>query len=473
MKNLLLIIFLAISAIVLGQTTTEIKYSFEEKKFENYQTLLSMEQGEFIKIKITDININKYTVRNSMANSAKNAVQLPNIFSDVLSALGGSIAPLSLSIFKEVIEKSGSENQEVTTNLGPTQVSFLDDKITWQVNQKPISGEELECKSKILTEQMKVTKELNNFIESEIVIEKEISAWYFKMHEELNFQEHYERSDFDVDMNIVEDIKEKIFEEKMRINKAFQAAGEYSSCISKIKSESLSKLIETNNTKIVGQIELINKEMDKMLILVSDNTKIKFRKLYEQNFKEKELAYELAPIRIDNGLDTLSLSFYENSTGKLLYVQHLPFPLELNKRSTRFSARVFVSNLGSENYSIYKDSLGVSQIVNENENEGKPIWEYGVSAGINYVSFRDNVDITFGVGIGATYSDRIRPRVMLDTGLVFGEKNQFLISGGCIVGYSEVLSKVFDDNSFVLDQESSVTVSKLNLGFQIGIGYFL
>lgn len=472
MKTILSIILSFSISIASSQCATEIYYCHKEKSFTNYEALEALTPGDFFQIIVTGINPNKVAVQEHTVASDKDAIELKNIFPQVISALGGSISPLNLVIPKTMeVPVPTVEKADLGFGIIEKLEGVLSGAKDYFVNwgKESVSPDEIKCVNSAFSEQRKITSQLNEYLHNEIDLEKRISDVLYQISIKLNFGEEYDVKTFEADMEGIDQIKNSIYAEKNRINNAFKSTENYGACFAQISSEAIGKLISANETKITTQVGLIHKELDKMLVAVSDSTKFQFKKLHDKNFKITEREVKLAPIRFDESLDSLSISFVEKSSNKLIYKQQLSFPIKLYQKKLRFSGQVFLSNLGSESYSTYFDESGCLTPVKEH----KHLIEFGVSTGVNYIFYGEKINKTIGLSIGGSYSDKIRSRVLMNGGLVLGDKNQMFIAGGVIFGYRDEISNIFNDPSIKIMETTPVTVSKFNARFQIGIGYFL
>ncbi len=76
-----------------------------------------------------------------------------------------------------------------------------------------------------------------------------------------------------------------------------------------------------------------------------------------------------------------------------------------------------------------------------------------------------------GFGPGVSVADKVRPRVMGGLGWSSGGRHNFVIDAGCILGYTDRLSVVYDEQTFYHSIPGNLTVSKLNLSYYFSIVY--
>ena len=92
----------------------------------------------------------------------------------------------------------------------------------------------------------------------------------------------------------------------------------------------------------------------------------------------------------------------------------------------RLLGQVFLSNLGSQSYSTYFDENGDLNSVQEHNH----LFEFEVSTDVNYVFYGEKNNKTIGLSIGGSISDKVRPRLLVNGGVVLGKKNEFVRTGG-------------------------------------------
>ena len=262
-------------------------------------------------------------------------------------------------------------------------------------------------------------------------------------------------------------IRDSIYEEKVKTTKLVRKQENYFDCVSIITKGKVKETITSNDKKLLEQSQKIIQELDNMLIIISDSIKYRARELYNSKFEKKDTNICMPPIRYDKGLDSLRIAFYKKADNSLVYSQAIPFPIEVREKRYKFSTQTFISNLGSEAYSLFTDPGGQTILVNE---EASRI-EFGVTTGINY--FFSN-RCFFGGGVGIAYVDRVRPRLLANVGVALGHEKRFFISLGGIMGIREVKSNLFDNSDFVIPSTTtSAVVNNVGIGYSIGAGYFL
>lgn len=462
-----------------AQVSRIIEYSYPEKRFTNLEILKdSIKPGEFFRIKVIGLNPNRITIKERIAASIKTSKELPNFIVSTLTGMAGSITPLSL------LTKPLTENITVTTDaqtnlVGPQgpenafEVWAAEDSklVTHTVasySDLNLNSTEY-CQNLAFLTQAVLRKDLNKFLENEILFENSISEIIRSIQRKLSFADAYNTAEFKTDIDSLLAIRANLYDEKERIDKSFITQEKYQACLFELKDTSLKKRIDANEVKIETKVKAIHIEIDKMLAVISDSLLHKMRELHQTNFKTIERYYELPPRRYDSGLDTLTLAFYQKADNSLIYKQQLPLPVRIKKNRTRFSAQVFLSNLGSEAYTVFTDSEGNTNMILENKGN----LEFGAASGINYLLGKEELIGFFGIGVGASYSDKVRPRLLLNSGLVLGEDDRFNISIGFILGYRDEKSEAFNNSNFKLMPSSAVVVSKLDYALNFSIGYFL
>jgi|GEM_PF-3899342 len=476
MKTIYTIFLLLIYSFCFAQNNINtITYSYKHKNFLNIERLDSIKAGDFFQIRVINVNPNKTVVKDRWVASKKEKNELPNILSTTLSALAGSVLPLSLFITSATGTSSLVGDTTIPASISnDTSAEFLkeqEDRLKWTLaSTNEPTEQERECFESILQRQLEIKNALDLFIDIEVELEQNIMATVSKIQDSLKFSETYSKQRFELDLKEIDELRNDINNEKKRINGISRGLLIFHTCISDISSKETKELIKTNEQNIGTQIFAITKELDKMLLVVSDSIVLDMKEIYEINFKIEKREYTLPVQRFDEGLDSIVLSFHNKADGKLFFVQRLPMPVSIKQDVTKFSASIFISTLGSEAYSVRENSSFGSDLVKENNS----FMEFGVSAGINHLFHRkEKATFLTGIAVGASYSDKVRPRILLKGGLALGEDRQYLLTTGLVLGYKDVKSELFKEKPYEFSGASSIMVSKFSYGLSISLGYFL
>ena len=153
------------------------------------------------------------------------------------------------------------------------------------------------------------------------------------------------------------------------------------------------------------------------------------------------------------------------------YSTQFRFPLN-NIEYNYVSPSYYFSSIHDEIYSSRDTSFGGSTqayFIKEEKNS----YEMGLATLFNKgEKFSKNQEwgwqLSLGVGVSMTKS--IRPRLLFGGGLSYGNKHMIALNFGLIFGNVERLSSATPKN-FILPKEQSVTVSKLDCGIFLSVGY--
>lgn len=230
----------------------------------------------------------------------------------------------------------------------------------------------------------------------------------------------------------------------------------------KASDESINKSFEEFNKTVGAALDSIN--ADKMGAVIS-------RIILRENNRKYE--YLSPPIQYSGGVGILKFTITPRSDDGLLqsYSTSIKFPLR-NKPVTVLGAGFYTALLKNEVLSVAGTKNGTDtsySFVKEDDRKG----EIGVYASINRALpiGKKNTFLNITVGPALSLSDKVRPRIIVGSGLSFGKRNMLTIGVGGITGYVDRRSKLLETvQTFNVKPESGI-VSKLGFGGYVNIGY--
>jgi hypothetical protein len=132
----------------------------------------------------------------------------------------------------------------------------------------------------------------------------------------------------------------------------------------------------------------------------------------------------------------------------------------------------FVSSLSSEEFSTIGTQEGETttyQILEEESDD----FELGIASLVRYeIIDNDKLDMHISFGPGVNIGRNIRPRLLFGSGISIGKKNHLSIDIGGIAGYVDRKSNIVDLEQTYSVLPDKTTVTRLKIGYFIGIGYF-
>lgn len=187
--------------------------------------------------------------------------------------------------------------------------------------------------------------------------------------------------------------------------------------------------------------------------------------------------YRSLPIQFTSEISQVNVDITPRSENSGLnpYRLQLTFPAKTFDKFWGVSSGFYLSTPANDAYSTRVNIEADTTYSLVAENSGK--LEIGFNTMLRYgrrlraSKVDNNLYWHIGIGPGISVSDKVRPRMLLGTGLALGEDHTLVIDVGAIVGYYDVKSEVFNEPGPYAVMPEKATVSKLKGGFYFSIGY--
>jgi hypothetical protein len=148
----------------------------------------------------------------------------------------------------------------------------------------------------------------------------------------------------------------------------------------------------------------------------------------------------------------------------------LVFPTATHDQFWGISSGFYLSTPANESYSTIANIAADTTYSIVKEKPGK--MEFGFNTMMRFGSrISTNVYWQAGIGPGVSVSDKVRPRMLIGTGLAFGQKHSILLDIGAVFGYYNVKSKAFENTDGYATEPKNITVSQIKTGAYFSISY--
>ncbi|MEM9341095.1 MAG: hypothetical protein AAGA66_20345, partial [Bacteroidota bacterium] len=151
------------------------------------------------------------------------------------------------------------------------------------------------------------------------------------------------------------------------------------------------------------------------------------------------------------------------------YSSSIVFP-DRKKSPVTVGISFYGASLHDEAYSVRGIPQADTVVFQVVEEDVTPI-EIGIAALVRfYPDVEEKFHLAFGPGM--TVINTIRPRLLLGVGTSWGNKHNFAIDTGLILGSVEKRSNVVDLNMELSEDPGDVTTNDLDIGWYLSLGYF-
>lgn len=447
MKKLSLVFLLLLSTYSFSQK--EVVLDFKTKNWTKEVDCLN--KGEFFNVVIKNINLNLYKVELIDKDTIlSKTIETPTFDNITTTSLQNLVGSLTDNLFLNSFSTDSITQGKKKDNCNRSIIAF--GKIIEELknNANTIIDKNVE----INTLKLEVLKQRYFILESSnknSKVKEVTSSYILEEVEKIN-------------KSILE-VKEEIEKNEVEFSKI---KDENNSCIKSNKKykttvEFLEKLITESKAKIIEFLDTTKSEnVEKLIKSISSLVKVnEFRSLPVQYLAENSKI----KIKITPREEGSSLSKYSTS---------VIVPKFKLKNQWSVGTSFYYSNLKSGSFSILGEEINGSQgyrIIPEIESKS----EIGVAtlARLTMKSKEGSTGYNIIFGPGININKNIRPRLLIGGGLSFGDKNNISFDFGGIIGYVDKKSNIVDLNKIYQSKPVNTTVTRLDYGFFISIGYFI
>ena len=457
MKTLIKILVLLLFPIIGLTQQTDINYNFSNHSYTENSKIKKLKQGDFYRLKIDSINLNVYRVEVETKDST-------------------TYKPIDFSSF---ISHGASLSSLLKTVSGSLSSLALPDRYK-SIEAKEIAGDTIKNLFKKTYDT--ILKENENLMNLGKRIDKEKSIVELRIKKAgLIDISQLEKIDFEFiqkELASFEGIHADVKKQKAKVDEIAEVTNaliaEYDT-IEKYK-------------KLVTELTKAKNDLVKAINKLDANSNETYRnklatKLYDY-VNNSETTYTSMPIQLTKDMANISFKIVPIDSGSRLPSYHST----LNVPGTRqwywaVGAGGYYSNLYDEHYSLsgvqLTDSTAAYEVISEDVNpadtsESVYSKEFGASVGLK-VGYRlrscPGIGFHGSLGSGFSFTKNVRPRLMLGIGASFGYKHRLTLDAGWIAGYTERLSRAYSGGITIAEPVERVTVSKVQHGYFIGVGY--
>lgn len=437
-----------------------------EKKIISHTALNKVKQGDFVQVKVTNLNQNLYKVSlNKKDTTFYSSVQMPSFstidiigVSDLLTKLlpfstnvttPPDIKILSIIMGDNKINTKIYTGRSFETELNSILISLISTKENLLKAKYDFDDLNLEIKKYVLNRRNINPKNIGTFNSSqnnipEIVTNIEASR---KNLQTINLEITAVQLELN---NVMSDRSFEAWRKKEDANQAFvQDINTLIKSLDTIAAKAYSAIDATRSTEILEN--LLNLENNKADTFVS------------------------LPMMINGDLTSLDISIIPKDTSTKLpgfYTSDFKFPARPNLYLGT-GVSFFYSSLKSEAYSTVETRIDSTKSSYQLNEEKGLRGEIGIMALLHYGSKIAKTDWGFNGVIGPALSlgNVVKPRLAFGAGISYGSKQMVTANLLLMAGYESRLSTVYNTNTDYDTKPENPVVSKLAMGWGISLGY--
>ena len=243
---------------------------------------------------------------------------------------------------------------------------------------------------------------------------------------------------------------------------------------------------EIKDNKLEKRDEVIKDGYDKLLATVEVSLSLisvdKISKLAGKMViiaNNSDSKYTSLPLQFSKDQTTLKISITPHDSGNTLPSYHTQLTFPVHKKSyLAIGPGLYSAGFSNESYSIKGQAIsdtsnGYTLVP---EHKGSP--EYGVSILLHYgtkFGYKRASNgiggIHFSAGTGFSFTNPIKPRILLGGGLSFGDRHRLTLDAGLAFGYVDRLSRAFQVGTVYSEKPESVTISRMQYTGFYSVGY--
>jgi hypothetical protein len=457
----------------------------DEKKIElnDMVSFNKIKIGDFYKIKVSGINQINYKVLISQKDTLVNdTLRLP-MFSDFnIDAISSALAIVDLSkakvnpgIYAKISKNKETKQKQDAENT--KQKKFSEDLTVARVVLGEIDSE-IVNKNKELDEQ--VVKIENYFWD----IKK---AFVQSKIDKVEVDVIYKLGSAKVILDAINNLY-KEFDIKAKTDDYLTIEEELRDSLLAVNVEVLDdkpKEQHLINLKAFGELLKAKEKVFSNLVTFQSNIKKSKEAISGDNWQKTLTDLSLIQNLQSRTYESLPIQYLGERSKTTITISPRDPAFKLNSYSTTFvfplekvpyfgvSSSFYISgpNFSSDVYSVkpITDSINTYQIEKEKDS--------GMEIGTAILAkfgrkITQKVGYHGSIGLGISFTDQVRPRLMAGGGFTFGSKNSLALDLGLIGGQVDRLSSAYDLNASSGPIPESVTVTKLKGSIFLSLGYF-
>jgi hypothetical protein len=238
----------------------------------------------------------------------------------------------------------------------------------------------------------------------------------------------------------------------------------------------------TLNLKAFGELVKAREKVFLNLATFQSNIKKSKEAISGDTWQNTMVALSLIENLQDPTYISLPIQYLGERTKTTITISPRDPNYKLNSYSTSFvfpiekvpyfgvSSSFYYSGMKSDRFSFQKMANSDSILI---VNEEMPKSEIGTAILAKFGrKISQKVGYHGSLGLGISFTDNIRPRVLAGGGLTFGSKNSLAIDVGVIGGQVDRLSSAYNLTDSYTSVPENVTVTKLDASYFFSVGYF-
>lgn len=443
------------------QAQKEIEFNFEAKTWNSNISDGNISRGDFFRIKITNINLNLWKINfKSKDTTITKELKVPTFESINISSLSTLVSSFQNNL--SLVAKDSITGEYFHKKVGSMQnVDGFD--IGCEVAFDVFKSEVLNLEENTIPQFDLI---VNNFRKLVSDIRKE--RWAY-LKEDLETQD----LSYIKIINEIENINKSLTEIHTEIT---LNQNSYKRLLGGLKEES--PCLEKNKIfkkKVVEYITILEGFKTKIKEIESQITPEKVDELIKSIFfLTNQREYISLPIQFLGEQTKVSLNFEPRSPDYNLNstTTSILVPNFSNSGNWSVGTSFFVSSLKNEEFSVIGTQDGEEtsfQVFEEKSDD----YEIGLATLVRYgKKLNQNFGYHLNFGPGVNIGKNIRPRLLFGLGMSLGKKNHLSLDIGGIAGYVDTRSNGIDLNQIYSVSPEKTTVTKLDIGYFIGLGYF-
>ncbi len=231
------------------------------------------------------------------------------------------------------------------------------------------------------------------------------------------------------------------------------------------------------DAKIIETYDAISKSLDEASKAVGPKEVGKMLKALSEVVNHSSFTYTSLPMQVKGDQAIIKIAIVPRDSGSTLQAYHAEYAFPRYKKYfIGTGASFYLSWLHDDAYSVTDTNTIVGAdpdhiLVKENDKgnfETGSLLTFNLGFGLDE---RKLHSLGLFVGPGISFTKTIKPRLALGANYAFGKRNKFTFGIGGIIGYSERLSKAFDDNEVYKTKPTDYMVSKFSGNFVMQVGY--
>ena len=435
----------------------EVKIEFRQREDSKITLPKKIKRGDFYKVRVCDINLNRYSVliKNKDSTVSK-ALELPTFDN------------FSLDNLTKLTSNFSSSTPYATMNFDSlAKIDSIDSKKTEDLKELIENAITIaETKTKLHADGLVILKSLWDDLKFKVYrrrlnLLKEIpeDEGGYNYEEALNAVEALRGSS--------DALKNTVTEEQ----KKYKSIVENKKAMEFLEKKESVELKEKVTTTTKAFATLIAKIEELKTLITADNVEKLLKSILFLSTKSEYLSL---PIQFKGELEELSISFVPKDSTSGLQTETLPsliFPVE-NQWYWSVGTSFYYSNLSNERFSTTSSAVEDNTVYSYKQVESTSR-EAGISAMLRVGKkfWESPLGFHLGFGPGISIDNNVRPRLLFGGGLSLGRKHNLTIDYGGVLGYVDRFADGVSTSDSGLNTQPDPLKTEILIANYFSIGY--